>query len=729
MKITNFNIEFNKENVLKLIDCYENSPIYDEVVEEYEDMLEEAYERVNPRAVFEMGILPAYAAGRGVTAGEKVIYLITTVGGDLSQWSTSFFEEGNYLRGMLADAMADDYLFQASESVLPIIKEYCLGEEKGIKRRVEAPGEVPMEAQRAAFEGIHADETLGIGITSSYMYDPVKTSCQIFVLQDQSNVFHMDHNCRECPNRGCKMRTPLEIKIEIEGQQKIISTREESSLLEILQKENLYIPAICAGRGVCGKCAIQLLEGHLKVTKADESFFTLEQLEQGFRLSCMAYPSEDIRIKLQIDQEEEMEILGGNVIEQNHIVNETNHNKMIAVDIGTTTIAMELIQIEDGTTLDSFLTINKQRQFGADVISRIQASVEGKGSILRESICKQLYEGIEKLTKQGSIQISKLVIAGNTTMLHLLLGYPCDTLGVYPFIPHHIDSVKSTGEVLWRNICAKDYIHVIPVFILPGISAFVGADIVSDMLITNMAEKKQVSMLIDLGTNGEMTIGNEEQILVTSTAAGPAFEGGNIVHGTGSIPGAICDVKIDGKENTVETILGQPPIGICGTGAIAVLSELLRNNYIDETGLLDDAYLEDGYALGTGNRGEICFYQKDIRELQLAKSAVRAGIETLLLRFGIKAGNISKVYLAGGFGYHINVTKAIAIGLLPEVFRDKIEIIGNGSLKGATLYGTLTEEIAEKKLKQIISISKEINLSADKDFNNFYMEHMYFDNE
>ena len=233
-------------------------------------------------------------------------------------------------------------------------------------------------------------------------------------------------------------------------------------------------------------------------------------------------------------------------------------------------------------------------------------------------------------------------------------------------------------------------------------------------------------MLIDLGTNGEMAIGNRERILVTSTAAGPAFEGGNISCGMGSVPGAICQVQISGTEVSCGTIGDRPPVGLCGTGVIETACELLKAELIDETGMLDEDYFDDGFVLAKTPSGEeISFTQKDVREIQLAKAAVRAGLETLMLRYGVTYDDIDTLYLAGGFGFHLNLEKAAAIGLIPEELLDRAKAVGNSSLGGAAVW--LTEPGAAERMERIIAVSEEIPLASDKDFNQFYMDSMFFE--
>ena len=228
-----------------------------------------------------------------------------------------------------------------------------------------------------------------------------------------------------------------------------------------------------------------------------------------------------------------------------------------------------------------------------------------------------------------------------------------------------------------------------------------------------------------MGTNGEIALGNKDKILVASTAAGPAFEGGNITAGMGSIPGAIKSVEIQDQEIQTQTIQGLPPIGICGSGVVELTAELKKMNFMDETGLLIDKYFEEGVKLATGPLGEdIIFTQKDVRELQMAKAAIRAGLEVLIKRYSLQLEALDKIFLAGGLGHSLNIDKAIRIGLLPEVARQKVVPVGNTSLKGAV--SALRDENFLKSTESIIEHTRVIQLGRDEDFNTLYMENMYF---
>lgn len=500
--------------------------------------------------------------------------------------------------------------------------------------------------------------------------------------------------------------------------------REGEDILSAIQKQGAYFSAVCGGKGNCGKCKIRLLEGNLEVTPSDVKHFSEEELGQGFRLACRAYPKEDCKITTQFQNEDSFEIQVAHKNSGTDHQEEAEDGYDIAVDIGTTTLAFQLVGRTSRNPVNSFATINRQRAYGADVVSRIQASCEGKGEILRKSIQEDLMTGIKFLVQDSGIDpadINRIAIGANTTMGHLLMGYSCEGLGRYPFHPVDISLQKWSFErVLGNTYCDAQ------VILLPGISTYVGGDITSGLYDCGFGNNEETCLLVDLGTNGEMAIGDCRNIVTTSTAAGPAFEGGNISWGMGSVQGAICNVEIEDDGVKVKTIGGKPPIGLCGTGVIESVSELIEHEYVDDTGRLEEEYFEKGFKLANTPDGkEITFTQQDIREIQLAKSAVRAGIEVLLRRYGAAYDDVKQVYLAGGFGFRISQEKSMIIGLLPREFEGKIQTVGNSSLGGALRY--LTHEDGEAEILDILSHCTEIDLSKDADFNELYMDYMFFE--
>ena len=720
MLVKNIQIKVKKDEVLRQIDCLQDNPVYKEIENEYREIEGLIYSLCEPVVVME----PGYHEGK------QVIMVICSLGEKVSQYSTHCFQEGEYVKGMLADAMADSALFSMEHEMVTYLEEMCKSLQMGIQGRLEAPQDFPMHVQKQILEKTKAKELCGITISDGFMFCPVKTNAMMFLLTEEKEFFFYQHNCHKCTKKDCKMRCIPEIPVMIYEQETKykISVKKGESLLESLMRTDSSFSAVCGGKGKCGKCKIKLLNGRLSVTESDAAYFSGEELKKGYRLACKAYPKEAITVQLCFSNEASISAVSEydteSVVETKKCNNPENESYGIAVDIGTTTIAMQLISLDTGAVLHTHAFLNGQRRYGADVISRIQASTQGKGDELQFIIRNLLIEGVRKLIDETKVQqerIKKIAIAGNTTMIHLLMNYDCKGLGVFPFIPVNIQGIKSSYEKMFEDDFLDADVHIIP-----GISTFVGGDIVSGLYAQNFDEKEEYNFFIDFGTNGEMALGNKNRILVTSTAAGPAFEGGNISHGVGSIEGAISSAQIVGDEVRIKTIGDKKPVGICGTGVVETVAELVREEWVDETGYLDEIYFDMGFPLCKKEDGtDIVFTQQDIREFQLAKSAVRAGIETLLLRFNIHKNQISTVYLAGGFGFRLDEKKAIFIGLLPKEFAGKIKVIGNSSLNGAVK--SLLQKGAEEKLSSVVKQAQEINLSSDKIFNQLYMEHMYFE--
>ena len=469
------------------------------------------------------------------------------------------------------------------------------------------------------------------------------------------------------------------------------------TVLEILRGEGIFLPADCGGRGTCGKCRVRFLEGAPAPTEEEQKKLTAEQLQDGVRLACRSCPEGAFTVEYELAEEE---------IAVETIASEKKAasagKKKVAIDIGTTTIAAALVDADSGQVLDTVTCVNHQRAFGADVISRIQASNDGKKEELQQLVCTDLRNLITDLGEDP--ETIPVVIAGNTTMQHLLLGLSCETLGVAPFTPVDISLHEVKNQLL-----------------LPGISTYVGADIVAGIVATGMDQNEEVCLLIDMGTNGEMAIGNKDKIMVASTAAGPAFEGGNISCGVAGIPGAISRVTITDGTAQCETIGGKEPVGLCGTGVLEVMYELLKEEIVDETGLMDDEYVDDGFPLA----GDIVFTDRDIREVQLAKSAIRAGAETLIKEFGVTYDGISKLYLAGGFGQKIDLEKAAGIGILPPELIDRTEAAGNTSLQGAVM--AAQDDSVRDRYLRAVAVSEEVSLSESTLFNDLYVQHMFFE--
>ena len=546
------------------------------------------------------------------------------------------------------------------------------------------------------------------------------------------------------------------------------------TLMSTLLKNGMISGSFCGGRGDCGRCKVQFLQGATMPTAIERSTFEPEELRQGYRLACLAKPKADCVIKLCLEDAPEIAIVSGmmdvtenidyisqqqkktknhktDVIESvidtvtstnvpnwsDDRVTDVTDNKIsdiiIAADLGTTTIAMQLMEMDTGRVIDTYCEMNPQRSYGADVLSRIQASSDGNRDKLQALVTEVLERGTERF-KRHDLPIRCMCIAGNTTMEHLLMGYDVSSLGQSPFTPVEC-GLQEFSHPSW------DF----KVWLVPCISAFVGGDIVAGLyacgLLTDKSEKvsarqlaeqqkregnEAVALLIDLGTNGEMAITDRNRMIVTATAAGPAFEGG-------------------------------ASAGIVGSDMIACAAELLRRGIMDETGLLAEPYFTEGISAQISDKGNYLFTagrsgqklyltQQDIRSLQMAKAAVRAGVEILLRQMSERQQNISRtdgqkqhdarlieqqvthVYLAGGFGYYLDVEAAFAIGLLPGQMRGRVQAVGNTSLEGAYRIGCDLWRCKTDKytLEHSLSSIDSINLAKQPDFEKLYIGYMNF---
>ena len=494
------------------------------------------------------------------------------------------------------------------------------------------------------------------------------------------------------------------IKVWEDGKERLVNGTEGQTILQVLQDAGIYVEAVCGGVGTCGKCTVQV---------------------NGVpKLACVTKAAEGMEV-VTAAKNEEFTVLGVTA----GPVESGSGEYGLAVDIGTTTIAFALMDLKTKKPVFSHGIINSQRALGADVISRIKAADEGKLDALNKCVVEDIIKGITYICKEGKIlpeSIISMVVAGNTTMLHILLGVSCHSLGQFPFTPVFIDMQRKPFKEVFGKAAGcvgpSGIVLDCDVVLLPGISTYVGADITAGILygysLQSDGKDEGTRLLVDLGTNGELALFSKDYVIGTATAAGPAFEAGNISCGTGSIPGAISKAvyRPDSQSFDCETIGGTEPIGVCGSGVLDIAAQLVSHEIIDEVGIL-----EDDFEIAK----DITFTQKDVRELQLAKSAVRAGIEILLDESGKSYDDIKDVYLAGGFGHTLNLESAITLGILPKEWRDKIRAIGNSSLAGSIL-----ALIDPKEFENIIGFSskaKEINLSAHPKFNDLFMDYMMFE--
>jgi uncharacterized 2Fe-2S/4Fe-4S cluster protein (DUF4445 family) len=435
------------------------------------------------------------------------------------------------------------------------------------------------------------------------------------------------------------------------------------------------------------------------VSEANEA-----EQKAGTRLSCQAVLLGDARVILADTRKtEQIEVSGIAVPVE---LDPMEGRLGAAVDIGTTTLALKLYDLSSGTALGEAAMLNPQTSVAADVMGRISAAMDGQLEKMRQQIVDAIASLLTAACKsagQPETSVDKLVLTGNTTMLYLLTGRDPECLSHAPF---KADTLFGN----WDTVLGRD------TYLPSCMNAFVGADITCAVLASGMTESSATSLLCDIGTNGEIALWKDGRLYVTSTAAGPAFEGAGISCGCSSIQGAIDKVRVENGAICAHTIGEVPAVGICGSGLIDAIAAFLAIEEIDETGAIesDDLPLRDGVALQS----------RDVRAVQLAKAAIAAGIETLMESAGTSCDEIETLYIAGGFGSHLNVASAAAIGLIPGELAGKVKVIGNASLSGSIRL--LLNRGSVAAAEAIAGNSSHVNLGGNPRFNEHYMDQMFF---
>ncbi|MBQ2940482.1 MAG: DUF4445 domain-containing protein [Clostridia bacterium] len=377
----------------------------------------------------------------------------------------------------------------------------------------------------------------------------------------------------------------------------------------------------------------------------------------------------------------------------------------VALDIGTTTLTAALVDLSDGALTAAVSALNSGRRYGADVLSRIAAANSGNAADLRLSLQQDTDRLIRRLLTESGVSpdhVTRMAVAANTTMIHLLLGCDTSRLGVAPFTPTVLAPETKTYPQIFGNTTLS-----CNVMILPAASAFIGGDVIAGALTVDASPW----LLVDLGTNGELLLFDGKRYWGTSAAAGPAFEGGGLSCGVGSIYGAICSVQMRGYTPRCRTIGGQTAVGLCGSGAVEALYELRKVGMIERDGTLHDRYA-DGVVLAEG----VTLIQSDIRQLQLAVAAIRTAADLLLRQANVDPSQV-QLRLAGGFGAQLNVTAAKGIGLLPETA--SASAVGNAALNGAAAVVT-----RPPLLNKAIAIAESVDVMQLADLPEFEGEYM-----
>jgi uncharacterized 2Fe-2S/4Fe-4S cluster protein (DUF4445 family) len=545
-----------------------------------------------------------------------------------------------------------------------------------------------------------------------------------------------------------------------------------TTVLEILAPfAAISLTAPCGGKGRCGKCVVSLPDGAPEPSEADRRFLSSEALARGERLACtcpaagiarVVVPARDTRahFKDAIPHFDAPADVWSRAAAAGSYA--------VAIDIGTTTVAAYLVatgstasatsdssgrpgrtRSAPGEVIAVTAEMNRQAIYGADVLSRISYSEQHPEGLSRLAtvIRAQLSEMITTLATGAGLSapnatggIGLVAITANTTMLHLLAGVSPAGIGRAPFVPAFVESREMAAEELGLPTAG-------PVILLPSRAAYVGADIMSAAVAVNMDTDSRATLLVDIGTNGELALSHGGTVYTCATAAGPAFEGASISAGVGGISGAIASWRRQGTELTLETIENTAPVGVCGSGLLDLVASLLDDGVVDETGRMigdDPDELEeiaDGAARAAWaprlieDNGEPAvvmaatyhFTQGDVREVQLAKAAIAAGIDVLCAEAGIPVSGIERLVLTGGFGNHLRVASAVRVGLLPALPEERYVTVDNAAGRGA-IEVIRTDGTMERTEKLALQ-ARYIELSGHALFQERYIEQMMFPEE
>ncbi len=464
------------------------------------------------------------------------------------------------------------------------------------------------------------------------------------------------------------------------------------------------VTADCGGRGKCGKCAVTVVSGRFSLDP-DGDIPAIPDAD-GKLLSCRVFCREEAVILLPVSEGT------GITAQENPSAAVSFENCGVALDIGTTTLAAALVNRKDGCILRTTSRLNPQKSFGADVMSRINAVMENEAHLL--TMQKLLLDDIRAMLKAltDGHPLSHMTVAGNPTMLHLFCGISPVGMGTYPFTPVFTDTKILSGDDLG--------LPVDQITLLPSVSAFIGGDLTAGMLACDITNHSAPVLLVDMGTNGEMILytgkDHGNKLYGTSTAAGPALEGAGISTGTGGVRGAVSSVIWNGVSLQYETVEHAPPVGICGSGLIDLVSVLLLRGIIDETGYLE----EDPFPYAE----HLTLSGSDIRAFQLAKSALRAGMEVLCETAGISPRDLSAIYIAGGLGQYMRIDSAMQVGLLPDCPKQIVTGVGNTALLGAAM--ALKDPALMDSITADAQRCQTVELNLSPSFSDKFMEYMLF---
>lgn len=498
-----------------------------------------------------------------------------------------------------------------------------------------------------------------------------------------------------------------------------------SVLGDIIAATEFPLEQPCAGRGTCGKCKVLVEAGIGPPDEVELENLTPGELAVGNRLACRARVQDDAKVTLA-----PIVVYSNKIFRASTRYKRSNVPLGLAIDLGSTTVAAFLTMLDDGQVCAGAASLNQQTVYGADVVSRLAAATDDPADAerLHKLALASINQAVDSLKLSPRIRqrVERVTVVGNVAMHHLLARLPLNTLAALPFQPHSKAAIRDATPLM-GGIFPEGVRVVLP----PLIGGFVGSDALACLAYFGFDHPSGPMAAIDLGTNGEVMITDGQRIVTGSTAAGPAFEGVNISCGTRAVDGAIVGVHLDDGELVFDTIAGEPPIGLTGSGLLSVVYELRRAGVIEPSGriapyppLFADRIDEDAHGarrIPLTPDGHLGLSQWDVRELQKAKGAIRAAVEILLAQLELKPADLEQVILTGSFGGQIDIDAVLALGMIPPVRREVVETIANGAGLGAAMF--LSDE-GFALGEELAAHAEQVDLDLDPDFNMRYVSAM-----
>ncbi|MDO9556562.1 MAG: ASKHA domain-containing protein [Coriobacteriia bacterium] len=513
-----------------------------------------------------------------------------------------------------------------------------------------------------------------------------------------------------------------------------------SLLLDVAREAGVGVDAPCGGIGRCGRCRVVVSGAVSPLTDDERMLLSAEDIAAGVRLACRARAVGDVRVssapplgRIRIVEDAAVPRPEVEPPTVRGIVSDDPGDPLlgVAVDIGTTTLALALVDLRNGDEIAHASSLNPQHVFGADVMSRVTAALDGAAHDLQAAVVEEIESlALALVARVGAMpaHVREFSIVGNTAMRALLLAEDTTQLAAAPYGGAPVAPVATTAHDL--GLRAFDA----AVTVMPGVSAFIGGDTVAGLLVTHLAERRTSTLFMDLGTNGEIVLATGGRMLAASAAAGPALEGASIEMGMRAEPGAIERVRVFGDALLTDTIDGESARGICGSGLLDLIAAMLDVGALDASGRIDDGVREpwvsrviersDQRVFTVDEAAEVVLTQRDVRELQLAKGAIRTAIDMLLEAAGLVADDVYEVVVAGGFGLHVRGGALARIGMIPPEWAGRLHFVGNTALAGAV--ATLLGSEARTAAAAIAEDVETLDLAGDPVFQQRFIASLSF---